>query len=962
MTVAGPLPVGTATIPRATYRLQFHAGFRLDAALALVPYLERLGVSHVYASPLLKARAGSLHGYDIVDHDALNPEIGTREDLDRLSAALRARGMGIVLDVVPNHMAIGSDNAWWMDVLEHGPASERAEFFDVDWEPAKRELRGRVLLPVLGDHYGAVLDRGELVLELEPASATLRVRYFEHVFPIDPRTYPALLEAAADAAARALAGERDTLARYQSLLTALARLPPRDTSDATARAERQRDARLHRESLAELLARSPALAAHVTDVVAGVAAETGRARLHALLELQAYRLAFWRTAADEINYRRFFDINELAGLRQEHPPVFEATHRLVTELVASGIVDGLRIDHPDGLRDPRGYYERLATHVATALGRERVHGLPVYVVAEKILQSYERLPRDWAVHGTTGYDFTALVNGWFTYGPAERQMRRTYTLFTGFSPDLDDELHSAKRLIMSAALASELTVLANRLNRLSEADVRTRDYTLPALRSALAEVAACFPVYRTYVDANGAGPDDVRYVDWALAQARKRSVAVDVTVFEFVRRVLLVEGFAGAPEPVRREAAAIAARFQQFTAPLMAKGFEDTVLYRYPMLLSLNEVGGHPRRFHTSTVGLHRANAARAVEWPHSMLATSTHDTKRAEDVRARLDVLSEFGAEWRERVQRWARMNGRRKRRPNEATAWPGPRVEYLLYQTLVATWPGAHAPVAEWRERVQAYALKAVREAKVHTSWLQPNAEYEAAVRAFVDAVLPDDRSGPFAADLAPFATEIAWFGGLASVSQQLLKLASPGVPDVYQGTELVDLSLVDPDNRRPVDYALRARLLDEFERARPEPAELLREPGDGRAKLYVTWAALGLRTRLAALFRDGDYVPLKLRGARAEHACAFLRRHASGAVLVVATRWHATHVDRAMRVPLGVADWGDTCIVVPPPERERAWHDVLGDAAVDRPAREEWPLAELLGRWPVALLAATSQGRTD
>jgi (1->4)-alpha-D-glucan 1-alpha-D-glucosylmutase len=951
-------PVEQATIPRATYRVQLHAGFRLADACELVPYLARLGISHLYASPILKARPGSTHGYDIVDHGTLNPEIGTREDLDRLSARLREHGLGLVLDIVPNHMGVGSDNGWWMDLLENGQASERAEFFDVDWRPAKPELRGRVLLPVLGDHYGAILDRGELVLECacEAGVAGLHVRYWEQRFPLDPATYPDVLGADLDGLRAALGGDPDTLARFESLLTAFAKLPPRDSTDDAARVERARDRTLHRRTLAELLARSPALAAHVADAVRSLAGADAGERLHALLERQAWRLAFWRTAADEINYRRFFDINDLAGLRQEESRVFDETHRLIADLVAAGIVDGLRIDHPDGLRDPAGYYEQLAARMAETLGRDRARGLPLYVVAEKILQSYEHLPREWAVHGTTGYDVAPLLTGWYTYAPAERTMLRGYVQFTGLQQDLDDELYVAKKLVMGAALASELTVLANRLNRLSEADVHTRDYTLNALRSAVAEVAACFPVYRTYVTPDGAGPDDRRYVDWAIAQARKRSTAVDLSVFDFLRRVLLLDGFADAPEGVRREAIGVAMRFQQFTAPLMAKGFEDTVLYRYHPLVALNEVGGHPRRFHTSTPALHRANAERARDWPHAMLTTSTHDTKRAEDVRTRLCVLSELADDWKARVQRWAQFNHRRKRRPKADTAWPGPRIEYLLYQTLVGTWPVGEFDRGAYRERIHAYALKATREAKTHTSWVNPNVDYEAALRAFVDALLPEGGGGPFLADFEPFARDVAWFGALASLSQQLLKLTAPGVPDVYQGTELLDLSLVDPDNRRPVDYGLRRRLLDELDgddaalagRARA----WLGDPTDGRAKFRLTARTLRLRAERPAAFRDGSYVPLEVRGHRADHVVAYLRRHGDDAVLVVATRWHATLTERATRLPLGADVWGDTCIALPD-EARGDWQDALGGARIPG-GRPTLPLVELLGEWPVALLA--------
>jgi (1->4)-alpha-D-glucan 1-alpha-D-glucosylmutase len=946
---AEPDSPAAATIPRATYRIQFHAGFRLVDAEAVVPYLARLGVSHLYASPLLAARRGSTHGYDIVDHETLNPELGTRAELERLVARLRDHGMGLVLDIVPNHMGIGADNEWWRDVLEHGPASQRAEYFDIDWHPAKPELAGRVLLPVLGDHYGAVLDRGELSAELDAASGTLRVGYYEASFPVDPATYPDVLGTAPEALARDLAAEPDVLARFQSLLTAFTKLPPRSATDAASRAERARDGALHRATLAELLARSPALARAVGGRVAGLGAAGA---LHPLLERQAYRLAFWRTAADEINYRRFFDVNDLAGLRQEEPRVFEATHRLIAELVGRRLLDGLRIDHPDGLRDPAGYYARLAARMADALGRTAGRAPPVYVLAEKILQPWERLPESWQVHGTTGYDFAPLATGWFTHAPAEPAMARTYAQFTGLHQDIDDELYAAKKLVMATALGSELTVLGHRLNRVSEADVHTRDYTLNALRQALAEVAACFPVYRTYVTPAGAGEDDRRYVDWAIAQAERRSGAVDRSVFSFLRRVLLLEDVGSLPPDARRDAIAVAMRFQQFTAPLMAKGLEDTVMYRHHPLVALNEVGGNPRRYHASTASLHKANAERARSWPHSMLATSTHDTKRAEDVRARLCVLTEFADEWRARVQRWAKLNGRRKRRSRGVPPRPGPRIEYLLYQTLVGTWPVADVDLAAYRARIQAYALKAVREAKTHTSWVNPDLEYEAALGTFIDALLPDG-GGPFLADLEPFARRIAWFGALASLSQQLLKLTAPGVPDLYQGTELLDLSLVDPDNRRPVDYAARERLLASVEAGSRDVGRLLADPCDGRAKLHLTARTLALRAAHAAAFTDGAYLPLDVRGAREAHVIAFARRAGPDTVIAVATRWHATLTERATRLPCGPDTWGETHAVVP--DGPRTWRDAYTGARVAAGPGGTLPLATVLGTWPVALLAA-------
>ena len=912
-----------ARIPRATYRLQFHREFDFDAAVRVLPYLARLGISHVYCSPISRARPGSTHGYDVVAHDEINPELGGAAGYERFSAALQQHGMGQLLDMVPNHMGVlGAENPWWSDVLENGAASAYAGYFDIDWDPIDPELRGKVLLPALGEHYGSVLAQGQLQLAFEPATGRFVLRYFEHVFPLDPGTCSLLLADAADAAGDTAA--RRTLA---SLAKSFAELPARDDTQADELALRRRLVPLRKAALADAARDDIVVGTALTDALARINAQAPRDVLHGLLERQAWRLAFWRVAADEINYRRFFDINELAALRVENEDVFEATHRLALDLAARGVVDGLRIDHPDGLHDPAQYFERLQQGYARRKGITlrptdaggRPHR-PLYVVAEKIAAPHEAVPESWHVHGTTGYRFAAVANGVLVDTAARARFERIWRGFSGVEDDFETLAYQGKRAVMRNALASELSTLATRLLRLARADRRTRDHTFNALRSAIAEVAACLPVYRTYiVDAPSA--QDLRYIDWAVAHARRRSPVADASVFDFVRRCVIGEALLGAPASLAEAARRFAMRFQQFTAPVAAKGVEDTAFYRELRLASLNEVGGDPATFGLTLRAFHGASADRAARWPHTILATSTHDNKRSEDVRTRIDVLSEMPGAWRLALTRWRRMNRTHAHIAQATTAQaPSPADEYLLYQTLLGTWPAEgldDASLPAYRERIAAYMVKAAREAKLHTQWVNPDATYESALTGFVGTLLGRVRPNPFLADLHEQARSVAWFGALNSLTLTLLKFTSPGVPDLYQGNELMDLSLVDPDNRRPVDYALRARWLDELAADFDAPdaastlAALVAAPHDGRAKLWITARLLALRQRLSALFELGDYTALAARGARAAHVIAYRRRHGDASVFVLAGRLFSQLSQGVGATPVGAAAWGDSSI---------------------------------------------------
>jgi len=964
-------------IPRATYRLQLNRDFTFAQATALVPYLAQLGISHCYLSPCLKARPGSMHGYDIVDHNSFNPEIGTAEEFDRLVEALREQGMGVIMDIVPNHMGVmGSDNSWWLDVLENGEASIYANFFDIDWQPLKDELRGKVLVPVLHDHYGAVLESGEVKLTFEPARGEFSIQYRNHRFPVNPRQYPRILQHCVEPLTRQLGEQNLDLLEFQSLITAFGHLPARQEASADQMAERNRDKEINKRRMAELCARCPEIVAYINSAMESMNGTPGDPdsfeQLHELIKVQAYRLANWRVAADDINYRRFFDTNDLAGICMENESVFEATHRLVLKLIAEGKVDGLRIDHPDGLYNPAEYFERLKHGIAAATGNAAKIGEcrgSGFVVIEKILTGAEKLPDDWAVCGTTGYDFANLVNGLFVDDASMMRMERIYRNFARNSGkeqlDFDDLAYRCRKLIMRVSLASELNVLANRLAHIALAKRRTCDFTLNSLRDALTEVVANFPVYRTYVSPAGVSESDEHYIRLAIASAKWRSPASDTSTFDFISGVLLTRIAEGQDPAYRNAVTTFAMKFQQFTGPVMAKGVEDTAFYRYNRLISLDEVGSDLRRFGVTATEFHAVNQDRRRDWPNTMLATSTHDSKRSEDVRARIDVLSEISALWRLRVRDWSRFNRGLKDRVNGKPA-PTPNDEYLLYQTLVGAWPFDLKETSdtnawkEFSERIENYMLKAVREAKQNTSWINRNGEYEDAVSSFVKALLAPGAGNRFLTDFLLFQPRVARLGMWNSLSQTILKLTSPGVPDIYQGNELWDLSLVDPDNRRFVDYAHRRQVLDRVRGCRdggdrPFTEHMLETPEDGRVKLYTTWKTLSLRQQHPQLFSQGAYFPLRVKGAKAQHVVAFARKLAEESLLVIAPRLVAGLVGSTDGPPTGAQVWGDTRVVFDSCECRKQWRNAFTGKPID--ATGEIPLFELLADFPVALCLLTS-----
>jgi (1->4)-alpha-D-glucan 1-alpha-D-glucosylmutase len=977
---------GEGRRPSSTYRLQLTAEFGFDDAAAVVPYLDELGITDVYLSPILQAAKGSTHGYDVVDHARLAPALGGEEAYARLCDALAARGMGQLVDFVPNHMGVGPENPWWMELLENGPSSRYAPFFDVTWQPLKVELAHKVLVPILGGQYGDVLERGELRLVREDGAFFLH--YFDHRFPIAPRSVPQVLRHRLEELRARHAAEDDAVWELESICTSLDKLAPRHETDPAKVAERAREKEVAKRRLRLLCAASAAIREHVDGNVAIFNGRPGDPRsfdlLDRLLDSQAYRLAQWRVAGEEINYRRFFDVNGLAAIRMEERRVFEEAHRLVLRLVREGRIHGLRIDHPDGLYDPTTYFRELQAAavagrftdrvepsqrgaveawIAEEMGAGRLPQRPMYVVAEKILSPGERMPESWAIDGTTGYEFLAAASGLFVDVEAEGAFSALYARYAGVREPYAEIAYRKKKLVMSSSMASEMNMLAFRLNRISETNRRTRDFTLNDLTRALVEFVALFPVYRTYVSPRGEVDErDRAYVERTLARARRRSPVLDPSIFDFLRDVLLLRCPETLPPPEQREWLEFTLKLQQVTGPVTAKALEDTAFYAYVRLASLNEVGGEPRDFGTSPAAFHRLNAERRATWPGSLSATSTHDTKRSEDVRTRIAALSEVPREWRGLLAAWGRQ-ARPHRTEREGQALPDRNDEYLFYQTVIGTFPEAARPGTpewdDWVGRVQRYMEKAIKEAKLHTSWTNPDAEYEGAMRRFVEGAL---RAPALVEAIAPLARRAAAAGRLSSLAQVALKLASPGVADVYQGCELWDLSLVDPDNRRRVDFGARRAALAELARRVAEgpgaKARLAREVSapqalaDGRAKLLLLREGLHARRADPALFLRGAYDPLTAEGPHAAHVVAFARRHEGRALLCAVPR-------RVLHLLDGAAERGDARI---------AWHGRLPlpsglprewiDLVTGEPRRgDAIELAEAFGAFPVALLLAGS-----
>ncbi len=880
-----------ARTPTATYRLQLHSEFGFEAAAAIGDYLHDLGISHVYSSPYLQAAPGSKHGYDVVDPHHVNEELGGAAAHEHFCIELGRNRLGQVLDIVPNHMAISARrNKYWWDILENGPASPYAFFFDIDWQSPQEKLRNKLLVPILGDHYGRVLARGEL--RLQRSGGEFFVKYGENELPAAPRSLARILGRAAQASGS------DYLA---FLADSLAQLPAATSTDSDDVMQRHRDKAVIRGQLERLFAETPLIAEQVDGVLEEVNKNPNR--LDAVLEQQNYRLAFWRTAEQDLGYRRFFDVNTLVGLRQENPKVFNDTHALVLRWLKEGVLDGVRVDHPDGLRDPKLYFTWL-----------RQNAEDVWILGEKILEPGESLREDWAIDGTTGYEYLNQVSGLFVDSANEEAFNKIYTEFTGETTNYTAAARDKKHRVLRDLLGSDVNRLMTLFTDICECHREWRDFTQHDVIRAIRELVACFPVYRTYVvpERNEITKEDERYVTEAVAAAKASRPELDGELFDFLADVLLLR-VRGALE------SEFVMRFQQFTSPVMAKGVEDTVFYNFNRLISLNEVGGDPGRFGVCLQQYHAFCCATQQSHPRTMLASSTHDTKRSEDVRARISLLSEIPARWKEAVQRWSSTNWKYKK-----NNWPTRNTEWFLYQTMIGAWPID-------TDRLLPYMEKAIREAKQETTWLTPNTEYEDAVKFFIEGIYKD---AEFQQDFRQFVNALIEPGRITSLSQALLKLTSPGIPDLYQGTELWDLSLVDPDNRRAVDYELRRKLLGELPRL--SASEVLRRSDEGLPKLWTIHHALSVRREKPEAFGDeGVYTPLRATGSRADHLVAYLR---GSSVAVFAPRL-------VLRLN---GEWGDTQIRLP----EKSWANRFTGKTFEG---GNVAAADLFRDFPVALLAA-------
>ena len=998
-------------IPVSTYRLQFNRQFKFSDAKNIVTYLHSLGISDIYASPYFKAKEGSLHGYDIVDHNMLNPEIGTEEEYNEFIHEFLKYRMGQILDIVPNHMCIAAkDNVFWMDILENGPSSIYADFFDIDWEPVKKDLKNKVLLPFLGDQYGKVLENQELILNFEEGA--FFVYYYDHRFPIRPLTYTHILEHRIDKIENVLSSKNPYFVELLSIITALKHLPPYTETKHEKIVERHREKEVIKKRLLNLYDESFEIKGFIDENVTIFNGIKGEPRsfdfLDKLLSDQAYRLSHWRVATEEINYRRFFDINNLAAIRIENTAVFKETHKLIFKLIKEGKITGLRVDHPDGLYNPSEYFhwlqrncffQRQVAYIKSLkkdIPPELIEDLkeeipifngpsdikseilqryneliagdpqakPFYIIGEKILTKDERMSEDWPIFSTTGYVFLNTLNGIFVATENARAFDDLYARFIKSKINFQDIVYGKKKLIMKVAMSSEINTLGHYLNNISEKDRHTRDFTLNSLISAIIEVIACFPVYRTYINTWIIKDKDRQYIELAVSKAKRKNPSISESIFDFLKDVLLLKFPDNFGDNDKKEWLDFVMRFQQITGPIMAKGLEDTAFYVYNRLVSLNEVSGNPERFGTPVETFHGKNIERYKFWPHALIATSTHDSKRSEDVRARINVLSEIPEMWKECLKKWNQMN-KKKRIIVDAQVVPNRNEEYFLYQTLLGAWPLGQMDVAEnefFKKRIKDYMLKSLREAKVNTSWINSNTLYEDAVMTFIDAIMKDTDDNQFIKDFKAFQKMISHYGMYNSLSQTLLKIASPGVPDFYQGTEMWNFSLVDPDNRRSVDYGIRIRILEELKRreAKDVLSELTREltvnKNNGEIKLYLIYKALNYRKEKRELFEKGEYITIETMEEKADNVCTFARRLGNLTTLVVAPRFFTRLIKKPDDLPFGMEVWKDSFIVVSFEEAGVRYRNIFtGEMLTTKNYKDSTALllSEIFAHFPVALL---------
>jgi len=982
-------------IPVSTYRLQFNYQFKFSNARNIIPYLHELGITDIYASPYFKARKGSLHGYEVVDPNSLNPELGTAEEYDEFVRELRKYGMGQILDIVPNHMCVQcNDNDWWNDVLENGMSSPYSIFFDIDWKPVKKSLENKVLIPILGDQYGNVLENQELQLTLE--GGAFFISYYDHKLPVLPDTYAYILKHRLEDAQSLLSPDDPHLVELLSIITALGHLPHYTEKDTEKIAERYREKEVIKKRLAELIDESQKIRFYIKDNIQLFNGSKGDHKsfnlLDELLSNQVWRLSHWRVANEEINYRRFFDINNLGAIRMEYAKVFNEIHKLIFRLIREAKVTGLRIDHIDGLYNPSEYFDKLQRNcfvqTQADLGDltsdapleheqmtsdslqqyEEIIGhnpqfKPFYVIGEKILTKGEKVPDDWLVYGTTGYVFLNSVNGIFVEARNGKMFDALYSNFIKSRVNFQDTVYEKKKLVMQVAMPGEINALAHYLNSISEKNRHTKDFTLNSLIKVITEVIACFPVYRTYINSLDIKERDRQYIETAVAKAKRRNTAISRYIFDFLKDVLLLNIPEELEENDKYEWLDFAMKFQQITGPVMAKGLEDTAFYAFTRLVSINEVGGSPERFGVSLEAFHGQNMERLKFWPHSLITTSTHDTKRSEDVRTRIDVLSEIPQKWKECLIKWSHDN-RKLKKVIDGQAIPDLNEEYLLYQTLIGAWPCSLINEKEYevfKTRIKDYMLKAIREAKVNTSWINPDTVYEDSLTDFIEAVMSDIPENHFLSDFKIFQKTISGYGMFNSLSQTLLKITSPGVPDFYQGTEIWDFSLVDPDNRRSIDYTKRIELLDQLKLRESKTGlsklarELTSNMEDGMIKLYLVYKTLSYRKERREAFAKGDYMPLNAEGYKADNICAFARMLEDSIILIAVPRFF-TELIQPEELPFGKEVWKDSALIVPPEIKSKVYRNIFTEQIIstmsDGP-RIFLSVSELFSHFPVALL---------
>ena len=945
-------------IPLACYRLQFNGDFSFRRASAALDYLSRLGITDIYSSPLLQSRSGSKHGYDVTDPLRVDSELGNEERFEAFQAMLQKKGMGLLLDIVPNHMAASTENPWWMDVLENGTASAYAAYFDIDWHPPSLTLDNKILLPVLGSFYGQALNNRELQLVFR--RGTFLVEYYDMSFPLAPKTYRRILKHREHVLEKKLGADSTSFQEYLGIVAALAALPEPGSLTIDAAGEQRLQVAGIKERLHQLHDTNREVQRFVEDnlrIFNGRRKHPGSFRsLDRLLSEQVYVLAYWQNVNEGINYRRFFNITDLVGVRVEDPIVFEAIHAVILQLIERRVVTGLRIDHIDGLRDPLGYLQRLQER---APGSQEQQGNSFYLIVEKILSGAEKLPREWPVAGTTGYEYLNAVNRLFVHPRGGRAIEEAYGRFLGHELSYEELLYQKKKLVMSTLLSAEMRYLGRQLSVLAQGDRYARDLSRMELAQALIETTACLPVYRTYIRSMEVPAEAKLHIGSAVDAARSRNLRLEASCLDFVRDVLLLKD-AGHLFAEQREARlAFVMRWQQFTGPIVAKGLEDTVLYVYCPLLSLNEVGGNPSPSAVVASDFNQIATEREHRWRYSLNCTSTHDTKRGEDVRARINVLSEIPLQWQKHLNRWARWNKKGKR-VVESQEVPDRNEENFLYQTLLGAWPLEQEAMPHFRARLEAYIIKAIREAMVHTRWTRPNTAHERAVVGFLKALIEPARGNLFLNDFLKFQRKVAVYGMLNGLAQVLVKMTSPGVPDFYQGCDLWDLRLVDPDNRGPVDFRHRASLLDEIEkRSKQDPLrharELVQNWHDGSIKLYLIWRILNLRRKYPRVFLDGQFLPMKTTGGREANLITYARRRGNTWIMTIVPRWLARS-----KVPPALTRlhkfWLGSHIALPA-NAPQSWLNVLTGETVKTSRLRRAPtlsLADVFKNFPVAVLS--------